>query len=32
MPDIGIAAVPTHESIQPAELGRWAEANGFTSR
>jgi probable F420-dependent oxidoreductase len=29
--DFGIAAVPTHYSIQPAELARWAEAHGFES-
>ena len=29
--DFGIAAVPTEESIPPAELGRWLEANGFES-
>ncbi len=31
MPQFGIAAVPTHESIQPAELARWVEAHGFES-
>lgn len=31
MPNFGIAAVPTHESIQPAELARWVEAHGFES-
>jgi probable F420-dependent oxidoreductase len=31
MANFGIAAVPTHDSIQPAELGRWAEAHGFES-
>ncbi|HVN90852.1 MAG TPA: LLM class F420-dependent oxidoreductase [Candidatus Binataceae bacterium] len=31
MPKFGIAAVPTHESIQPAELARWTESNGFES-
>jgi probable F420-dependent oxidoreductase len=31
VPDIGLGAVTTHESIPPAELGRWAEDNGFES-
>jgi probable F420-dependent oxidoreductase len=31
MAKFGIAAVPTHESIQPAELARWVEAQGFES-
>jgi probable F420-dependent oxidoreductase len=31
MPNFGIAAVPTHTSIQPAELARWVEAHGFES-
>jgi probable F420-dependent oxidoreductase len=31
MPNFGIAAVPTHTSIQPAELARWVEAQGFES-
>ena len=31
MADFGIAALCTHYSIQPAELGRWAEAHGFES-
>jgi len=31
MANFGIAAVPTHDSIPPPELGRWAEANGFES-
>jgi probable F420-dependent oxidoreductase len=31
MANFGIAAVPTHTSIQPAELARWVEARGFES-
>jgi len=31
MPDFGIVAIPTHYTIPPAELGRWAESNGFES-
>ncbi len=31
MPKFGIAAVPTHESIQPGELAGWTESNGFES-
>ena len=31
MADFGICSVPTHYTIPPAELGRWAEANGFES-
>lgn len=31
MADFGLVAIPTHYSIQPAELGRWAEAHGFES-
>jgi probable F420-dependent oxidoreductase len=31
MADFGIVAIPTHYTIQPAELGRWAEAHGFES-
>jgi probable F420-dependent oxidoreductase len=31
MPNFGIAAVPTHTSIQPAELARWVEAQSFES-
>src|SRR5229473_793097 len=31
MPDFGLIAIPTHYTIQPVELGRWAEANGFES-
>jgi probable F420-dependent oxidoreductase len=31
MADFGIATVCTHYSIQPAELGQWAEAHGFES-
>ena len=31
MADLGIAAILTHYTIQPAELGRWAEEQGFES-
>src|SRR6266404_2495283 len=31
MVDFGIVTIPTHYSLQPAELGRWAEAHGFES-
>jgi probable F420-dependent oxidoreductase len=31
MADFGIVTTCTHYSIQPAELGRWAEAHGFES-
>jgi len=31
MADFGIVTIPTHYAIQPAELGRWAEAHGFES-
>jgi probable F420-dependent oxidoreductase len=31
MADFGLIAIPTHYTIQPIELGRWAEANGFES-
>jgi alkanesulfonate monooxygenase SsuD/methylene tetrahydromethanopterin reductase-like flavin-dependent oxidoreductase (luciferase family) len=31
MADFGIATSCTHYTIQPAELGRWAEAHGFES-
>jgi alkanesulfonate monooxygenase SsuD/methylene tetrahydromethanopterin reductase-like flavin-dependent oxidoreductase (luciferase family) len=31
MADFGICTTCTHDSIQPAELGRWAEAHGFES-
>ena len=31
MPEFGIIAVPTHYTITPVELGRWAEAHGFES-
>ena len=31
MADFGLVGMPTHYTIQPAELGRWAEANGFES-
>jgi probable F420-dependent oxidoreductase len=31
MADIGICSVPTHYTIPPAVLGKWAEANGFES-
>ena len=31
MPNFGVLAIPTHYTIQPVELGRWAEANGFES-
>src|SRR5260221_8333320 len=31
MADFGFVAIPTHKTIQPAELGKWAEAKGFES-
>ena len=31
MADFGIVTIPTHYTIQPVELGRWAEENGFES-
>ena len=31
MADFGIVTIPTHYTIQPAELGRWAEESGFES-
>jgi hypothetical protein len=31
MPDFGIATACTQYTIQPAELGRWAETHGFES-
>jgi len=31
MTDFGICTVPTHYTIQPAELARWAEEQGFES-
>jgi probable F420-dependent oxidoreductase len=31
MADFGIVAIPTHYTIQPAELALWAEGNGFES-
>jgi probable F420-dependent oxidoreductase len=31
MADFGFVAIPTHYTIQPVELGRWAEAHGFES-
>jgi probable F420-dependent oxidoreductase len=31
MADFGLATSCTHYSIQPAELGKWAEAHGFES-
>ncbi len=31
MADFGIVTMPTHYSIQPAELARWAEEHGFES-
>ncbi len=31
MADFGIVTIPTHYSIQPAELARWAEEHGFES-
>ena len=31
MAAFGIVAIPTHYTIPPAELGRWAEAHGFDS-
>ncbi|MEJ7935846.1 hypothetical protein WG907_16525 [Sphingobium sp. AN558] len=30
-PDIGIATACTKDTIAPAVLGQWAEANGFES-
>jgi hypothetical protein len=29
--DFGLATIPTHYTIQPAELARWAEDQGFES-
>src|SRR5262245_16887512 len=31
MADFGIVTIPTHYTIQPAELARWAEDHGFES-
>jgi alkanesulfonate monooxygenase SsuD/methylene tetrahydromethanopterin reductase-like flavin-dependent oxidoreductase (luciferase family) len=31
MPDFGLVAIPTHYTISAAEMGRWAENNGFES-
>jgi probable F420-dependent oxidoreductase len=31
MADFGIVTIPTHYTLQPAELGVWAEAHGFES-
>lgn len=31
MVDFGIVTIPTHYSLQPAELGSWAEAHGCES-
>ena len=31
MPDFGIITIPTHYTLQPAELALWAEAQGFES-
>ena len=31
MADFGIVTIPTHYTIQPVELARWAEENGFES-
>ena len=31
MVDFGIVTIPTEYSLQPAELGGWAEAHGFES-
>ncbi|MGH7841458.1 MAG: LLM class F420-dependent oxidoreductase [Candidatus Binataceae bacterium] len=31
MADFGLIAIPTHYTIQPVELARWAEAHGFES-
>lgn len=31
MTDFGIVTIPTHTTIQPVELGRWAEEHGFES-
>lgn len=31
MTDFGLVSIPTHYSIQPVDLARWAEENGFDS-
>jgi alkanesulfonate monooxygenase SsuD/methylene tetrahydromethanopterin reductase-like flavin-dependent oxidoreductase (luciferase family) len=31
MADFGLVTIPTHYTIQPADLGRWAEVHGFES-
>src|SRR5712691_6496233 len=31
MADFGVVTTSTHYTMQPAELGRWAEAHGFES-
>ena len=31
MTDFGLVTIPTHYTIQPAELARWAEEHGFES-
>jgi len=31
MADFGVCTIPTHLTIQPVELARWAETNGFES-
>jgi probable F420-dependent oxidoreductase len=31
MADFGLVTIPTHYTIQPANLARWAEENGFES-
>ena len=31
MADFGICTIPTHYTIQPVELAKWAEAHGFES-
>jgi len=31
MADFGLVTIPTHETIPPAEFGRWAEDHGFES-
>ena len=31
MPNFGLSTIPTEYTIQPAELGRWLEAQGFES-
>ena len=31
MADFGLVTIPTHYTIQPADLARWAEESGFES-